>query len=470
MRSTPVKDMNAVMMNLTAVQPGRGSGNGSFQKIWNSQMGKGTGDSQGAAEKQNTESRKTEYGAEGNTLAQSRAASKLREEQKVPDECGKQTDEMSPEELERAMELLEAGAMELMQQIADAFGITLEEVQAVMGDLNLTPVDLMDASVLGNLILQLGGAADASALVTDEALYGNYRMLMEQLQGALQEAAGELDLDPEMLAELVKDSTDVEALPEEGPASREPAGLEGLELKESDKADGGQNTLAGPELLSEESDAISAGWQETGKTSEQGNRQAESGRRQPQGEGGKGEHANVLIQNIRTEQFQPGGIQPEHIPQESQWTAQTRDIMNQIMDYMKLQAGPDTTSLEMQLHPASLGTLQVQIASRGGIVTANFITQNEAVKAALESQMIQLKESFEEQGVKVEAIEVTVQTHTFERNLEQGRGRNQQESEKRSRTRRISLGGTQTAEDSGDEDMLAADMLAMDGSTVNYTA
>ena len=57
--------------------------------------------------------------------------------------------------------------------------------------------------------------------------------------------------------------------------------------------------------------------------------------------------------------------------------------------------------------------------------------------------MVQLKESFAEQGVKVEAIEVTVQTHSFEQNLEQGRG-NQSDQESgagvsRRRTRRINL-------------------------------
>ncbi len=143
--------------------------------------------------------------------------------------------------------------------------------------------------------------------------------------------------------------------------------------------------------------------------------------------------------------------------------------MRQIMDYMKITLKADTSSLEMQLHPASLGTLQIQIASKGGVVTANFITQNEAVKAALESQMVRLQESFEEQGVKVEAIEVTVQTHEFERNLDQGRGRNQGESSRRNRTRRIQLNDTLPLEDLAEEDTLTAQMMAAEGTTMDIT-
>ena len=142
--------------------------------------------------------------------------------------------------------------------------------------------------------------------------------------------------------------------------------------------------------------------------------------------------------------------------------------MNQIMDYMKLQFGSDTTSLEMQLHPASLGTLHIQLESKGGMVTANFITQNEAVKAALESQIVQLQESFEAQGVRIEAIEVTVQTHEFERNLEQGRGREQQEPQKKNRSRRINLIDPLATEGLDEEETLAAEVRAAGGSTVEY--
>ena len=109
------------------------------------------------------------------------------------------------------------------------------------------------------------------------------------------------------------------------------------------------------------------------------------------------------------------------------------------------------------------------------MVTANFITQTETVKAALESQMVQLKESFAEQGVKVEAIEVTVQTHSFEQNLEQGRG-NQSDQESgagvsRRRTRRINL-NTAFAEDEPqtEEDRIAADIMSANGNTVDFTA
>lgn len=479
MKSMVVKDVSSPLMNLPVAQAGKSGNAGDFQKVWKNQMNRNAQDSQDALaqRRSSAEGRAEKSSQDGGQIRQD-DSSKVREEQAVQGEQSLQEEqgvsgeqetakdsslnELSLEELERVMELLASTASELMQQIADAFGISVEELQAVMDDLNLEPMDLLEPSVLGNLVLQLGGEEDLSALVMDEALYDNYRMLMEQLQGAMEENSKELNMAPEELVRLAKEGLGVE-IPVEEVVEEVP--------EESKAADVTMNDSR-PEIIIEEGGSAAASSRETQNASEQDGGQMQEGQsRQSQGGAEKGEYANLLIQNIRAEQFSANGVQAESAVQNSPWTSQTQDIMNQIMDYMRIQLSPETNSLEMQLHPASLGTLQVQIASKGGMVTANFITQNEAVKAALESQMVQLKESFEEQGVKVQAIEVTVQTHQFERNLEQGRGRNQQESGgKRNRSRRIRIEDSPAIETPSAEDALTAGGLVMGGSTVNYTA
>ncbi len=64
--------------------------------------------------------------------------------------------------------------------------------------------------------------------------------------------------------------------------------------------------------------------------------------------------------------------------------------------------------MEIQLHPASLGRVNVQINATGQDTTARLIVENQAAKEALESGMIRLQEAFEERGLKVQAVEVTV--------------------------------------------------------------
>ena len=180
---------------------------------------------------------------------------------------------------------------------------------------------------------------------------------------------------------------------------------------------------------------------------------------------------NPFLQNVQV-----------HTAQETVQTAEgtavfrpdTELIMNQITDYMKAQVSEGMSELEMQLHPESLGSLHVRLIAKEGMVTAQFTAQNDAVKAALESQMIQLQETFEEQGVKVEAIEVMVASHKFDRNLSQNSGQQEGASDRqpaRAKVRRLNLGDETLEEENLDaEEQLAADIMRQNGGTVDYMA
>ncbi|RAZ89033.1 hypothetical protein DK853_42700, partial [Klebsiella oxytoca] len=78
------------------------------------------------------------------------------------------------------------------EQIADTFGVTVEELSAAMEELGMEQLDVLDPRALGELILKVGGAQDSSALVTNEELYGSYRELMGELSTVLQECGREL--------------------------------------------------------------------------------------------------------------------------------------------------------------------------------------------------------------------------------------------------------------------------------------
>jgi len=155
--------------------------------------------------------------------------------------------------------------------------------------------------------------------------------------------------------------------------------------------------------------------------------------------------------------------------------ATTESIMNQIEDVIKVIQKENLTEMELQLHPASLGTVKVALAAREGVITATFTAENEAVRAALETQMVTLKQSFEEQGIKVEAVEVTVASHAFERNLNgEGNKNTNDESapDKKKGARRITLSDRMdeaVEEELNEEDRIVAEMMKQNGNTVDYT-
>lgn len=358
-------------------------------------------------------------------------------------------------DLEKVQEVLGTIVQNLIGQIKETFSVSEEELQGVMDELGMTETDLMDPAQLNELLMAVSGAEDSFALLTDEELYGNVKSILDLQKDLTGQAQEELQLTPEKWQDAV---TKV--------VTEEPVITVEVEDHATDAAERLQSDVELPTVEQEPEEKIQAPVQNTQeeKTKDSGNRHESQT---------AGQQGNLLLQNLKEENFLSGLQQASQT--EGTQTTDTQDIMRQIMDYMKVSVKADSSDLEMQLHPQSLGTLHVQVASKNGVVTANFITQNETVKAALESQMVQLKESFAEQGVKVEAIEVTVQTHSFEQNLEQGRG-NQSDQESgagvsRRRTRRINL-NTAFVEDEpqAEEDRIAADIMSANGNTVDFTA
>ena len=358
-------------------------------------------------------------------------------------------------DLEKVQEVLGTIVQNLIGQIKETFSVSEEELQGVMDELGMTETDLMDPAQLNELLMAVSGAEDSFALLTDEELYGNVKSILDLQKDLTGQTQEELQLTPEKWQDAV---TKV--------VTEEPVITVEVEDHATDAAERLQSDVELPTVEQEPEEKIQAPVQNTQeeKTKDSGNRHESQT---------AGQQGNLLLQNLKEENFLSGLQQASQT--EGTQTTDTQDIMRQIMDYMKVSVKADSSDLEMQLHPQSLGTLHVQVASKNGVVTANFITQNETVKAALESQMVQLKESFAEQGVKVEAIEVTVQTHSFEQNLEQGRG-NQSDQESgagvsRRRTRRINL-NTAFVEDEPqtEEDRIAADIMSANGNTVDFTA
>ena len=163
----------------------------------------------------------------------------------------------------------------------------------------------------------------------------------------------------------------------------------------------------------------------------------------------------------------------------TQTVVQTRvnvdDLFRQVSQMTRVLVGQAESSIEMQLNPANLGKVYLQVVSREGVITAQLAAQNEAVKEALESQLVVLKENMNQQGLKVEAIEVTIASHEFERNLEENQhnaAKEQQEAETRQQGRRnLNLGSLDELEGlMTEEENLAAKMMSEQGNSMDVTA
>ena len=359
---------------------------------------------------------------------------------------------------------------EIKTAIKDELGVTDEDIEEAMAALGIAPVGLLNADEIKGLMLELSGETDPMALVTNEELLGSITdvtklasEMFTQIQDefgvtnddlkALYEPANVTDI-PVMAAEtgpVLEEVNDVDTEKDDNSGVR-------VEITRSDEApDTRIMEGSSTEALSLDRKAAQV---MNDRKQEDDMQNAMSGQ-------------NFTTETPAAESVVQDAVQP------TQSYVDNEDIFRQVTDSIKVNITEDATSMELQLHPASLGTVNLQIASNGGVVTAHLLVQNEAVKNVLEGQLVQLLQTFEEQGQKVEAIEVSVAGYDLDRSLNQNTGsdgsdRQERRTEGVGRTtrRRLNLNELEEEDLEGltEEEQLAAEMMAANGGSVDYTA
>lgn len=95
-------------------------------------------------------------------------------------------------------------------------------------------------------------------------------------------------------------------------------------------------------------------------------------------------------------------------------------VVRQIVNGVRVNLTEEVRTIEVALTPEHLGKVNITVASKNGILTASMVVQNEMVKNVIENQLTMLKTQFESQGIRVEHVEVTVASHEFDSDMQDG--------------------------------------------------
>ena len=207
MTSTSVKDVSTVMQS---VQPATGFGaqavkEGTFTEVFNRQTNRETSQEvKSAPERKAFEQTENVKSADGvNEAVKPETEQTVSEPQKQ--EAVEKAEMPDGEELEKAMEVLVTAAEQMITQLAQTFEISEEAVTQVMDELGMEPMDVLKPDMLSNLMLEIGGAQDSMELLTNEALYNDFKAVMSELETVLDGCAGQLDVLPEEISEVVQE-------------------------------------------------------------------------------------------------------------------------------------------------------------------------------------------------------------------------------------------------------------------------
>ncbi len=475
MTSTPVSDATLFFGNISTKNQNvkdLGSAEVSFSEVMSKTSNQNAGVFSNQTQVADTSEDTNVVSGKGNDLENE---NKIQEEptEKV-DKAEKNTDveetEATDETAEAVEEKLSEKAEELVEEIAKELGVTVEDVEKVLEELGISMTELFNKENLTQVVVVLSGAEDVTQIVMDEELFAQVNKLLGKMEEMLTEVSDNTDVTVEELMEYVSkeefkgefktENSDVKVLEAEVVTEEE------TNVADAAKVDT-DTTEAMDKTETENTVKVTKS-----ETSESAQGHTERDMSQSNAETNQQFLTNVASENnLQSVALNvDNGLSPY-------LTFEAREIMQQILDYIKVSVKPDMTSLQMQLNPEELGTLQIEVTNKNGMLTAQFTTQDESVKAVIESQLVQLKENMNEQGLKVQAVEVTVASQQFDRNLDKNgnEGTTQEENQKAKgkQIRRINLNELdmeEELEDADDAIRIAADMMARNGNTIDFMA
>ena len=397
----------------------------------------------------------------------------------------------SEEVTEVTTEQASATVDNIIAKTAEVLGISEDDLKEVLENLGLTAMDLANPQNVSMLVATVKADGDMMSLVTDEALTELVSEINEVVTSTLEEVSEELGID---IGELTAKLEEAIETPKNDVVTENVTPAANTNTEEVKAFDQEVKDFTAKEVVSDDKAVVTvATTNETNDTSDDAGESLADSKNQNQSltftkndkhESVKDNSVHAEAQantfNANVNNLNPQEVSLAPFGENTQSLSSTQlDVINQINEYMKTQIKADMSTLEMQLNPANLGAVNVALSSKDGNVTAQFTTQSELVKAALESQIMILKENLEQAGVKVNAVEVSVESHAFERNLdEQGQNSGQEakeEEEKRLRkaTRRLNINDLFADDNSvelSEEESLTAEMMQADGNVMDYKA
>ena len=420
---------------------------------------------------------------------------------KTAEASGQETESLDEEKIKDLAEEISEITNQIVDKIKSEFEVTDEEIEEAMEVLGLTIADFTKPAELRNLLMELTGTTDSIELLTNVELYDSVKEVTDFASNLFTEVAKDFSLSTEQLTEMINTESFEEALNEvnvsvktneaETEADAEVVSEvtvdkttdAALAFENSDKANANE-TKPVESNNSNESEEVPIDTEKKAPDKiEKPESFAQSNLMNDEAMNERSENRkNFNFDSSKNQEFTFNQTQAvtnqtvntvgDIVETVTSYTtgADTDNIMRQVTDYVKVHISDDVTKMEIELHPASLGTVNMQINSQNGQITAHLTVQNELVKSVLETQMIKLQETFDEQGTKVSAIEVTVAEYSLNSQSDNNYSEERNGRDYGSKKKGINLNEIGSLDELDEEEQLEAKVMEMNGSSVNYTA
>ncbi len=387
---------------------------------------------------------------------------------------------------------------QIVKKVTDALDISEDELNNAMQLLGLTAMDLLNPANLAALYCEVtGSVSDPQALV----LNADFTALFNDMSQIASENAAQLDLlsqltasdDGEILNTDIISSADTTDTTESAGSVNAPEKT--ADSSYDDTAASGQNIndTADEAVKVYDGSTKDSSYQNT----DEGTSSGETGNGVTSGENtdksqtkaqvdssfddsdervlhhDDGAHSDNSVLHASVSEQLNTDTSFEMSQSQSSSRVDTTDIIRQIVDSMSISNTTEESAINLQLTPESLGRMYINVSQKNSEISARIAVSNEAVKEALQTQMVNLKEALNNSGIRVNEVEITVASHEFERNLEQGAANDSRQQESTN-----SYNGSNSSDSGIDSDMmqdraeerLVTQIMRDNGNSVDFTA
>jgi hypothetical protein len=138
--------------------------------------------------------------------------------------------------------------------------------------------------------------------------------------------------------------------------------------------------------------------------------------------------------------------------------SQTTDFLAQLNERIQMQLRDHQNILTIQLKPSSLGRIEIKAQTSGSGVLATIVTESASVKNYLENNLHLLQQNFQDQGLKIDRISVTVQEGSWHQPPSSGHHESRPDSSQQGDSRFPASSGSRLAQ--------ASEELVLDAQTI----
>lgn len=308
----------------------------------------------------------------------------------------KKTEKPAQGETENKVDVEELEA-EIVDQVTEELNITEEQLSEMLAELNMTVFDLLLPDKLNTFLTALYNVEDSLGLLTVPNATANIKELKTELSELTKNCELETEDIKKIIASIEQESdtrTNINQLTESN-----------------------NSNISEEEVTSKEQDFNNKQNQPqidiTDDRTDKSNIVKDETKVEPIGNSSKEIFENVQNVNINQAVQKVEIVDQSGEKQVITYNMNTEEVIDQIVSSFKVNLTDDVNKMVIQLRPEHLGRLAFSLTTQEGVVTANFMAENPAVKELIEANLANLRMSLQEQGITVDKLEVVVSDNSM---------------------------------------------------------